>query len=51
VNTHTKNINSDSLEAMAFAWLAFAFDKNIFGNIPAVTGASKPAVLGISVNP
>ena len=51
MNTHTKNINSDSLEAMAFAWLAFAFDKNIFGNIPAVTGASKPAVLGISVNP
>ena len=51
VNTHTKNINSDSLEAMAFAWLAFAFDKNIFSNIPAVTGASKHAVLGISVNP
>ncbi|MGB1201351.1 MAG: anhydro-N-acetylmuramic acid kinase [Cognaticolwellia aestuarii] len=51
MNTQSKNINSDSLEAMAFAWLAFAFDKNIFGNIPAVTGASKPAVLGISVNP
>jgi len=51
VNTHTKNINSDSLEAMAFAWLALAFDKNIYGNIPAVTGASKPAVLGISVQP
>tara|TARA_R110000737_G_scaffold89824_1_gene122278 strand:- start:4326 stop:5462 length:1137 start_codon:yes stop_codon:yes gene_type:complete len=51
VNTHTKNINSDSLEAMAFAWLAYAFDKNIYGNIPAVTGASKQAVLGISVKP
>ena len=51
VNTHTKNINSDSLEAMAFAWLALAFDKNIFGNIPAVTGASKQAVLGISTKP
>ena len=51
MNTQSKNINSDSLEAMAFAWLAFAFDKNIFGNIPAVTGASKPAVLGISINP
>ncbi len=50
MNTHTKNVNSDSLEAMAFAWLALAFDKNIFGNIPAVTGASKQAVLGISVN-
>lgn len=51
VNTHTKNINSDSLEAMAFAWLALAFDKNIFGNIPAVTGASKSTVLGISTKP
>ena len=49
--TQAKNINSDALEAMAFAWLALAFDKNIFSNIPAVTGASKPAVLGISVNP
>jgi anhydro-N-acetylmuramic acid kinase len=51
MNTHTKKINSDSLEAMAFAWLALAFDKNIFGNIPAVTGASKQTVLGVSVNP
>lgn len=51
INTHTKKINSDSLEAMAFAWLALAFDKNIFGNIPAVTGASKQTVLGVSVNP
>jgi anhydro-N-acetylmuramic acid kinase len=51
MNTHTKKINSDSLEAMAFAWLALAFDKNIFGNIPAVTGARKQVVLGVSVNP
>ena len=51
MNTHTKNINSDSLEAMAFAWLALAFDKNIYGNIPAVTGACEHAVLGMSVNP
>lgn len=51
LNTHTKNINSDAMEAMAFAWLAFAFDKNIFGNMPAVTGASKQTVLGLSVNP
>jgi len=51
VNTDEKNINSDALEAMAFAWLALAFDKNIVGNIPAVTGASKQVVLGISVNP
>jgi anhydro-N-acetylmuramic acid kinase len=31
---------------MAFAWLAFAYDKKIYGNIPAVTGARKSAVLG-----
>ncbi|SEK99887.1 anhydro-N-acetylmuramic acid kinase [Colwellia chukchiensis] len=51
IKTEQKNISSDALEAMAFAWLAFAFDENIFGNIPAVTGASRPAVLGVSVNP
>ena len=51
MNTQTKSINSDSLEAMAFAWLAFAFDHSIYGNIPAVTGASKYAVLGVSANP
>lgn len=51
LNTHTENIDSDSLEAMAFAWLGYAFDKNICGNIPAATGARKKAVLGISVEP
>ena len=40
------NLNNNALEAMAFAWLAFAYDKKIYGNIPAVTGASKSAVLG-----
>jgi anhydro-N-acetylmuramic acid kinase len=40
------NLNNHALEAMAFAWLAFAYDKRIYGNIPAVTGASKSAVLG-----
>ena len=40
------NIDSDALEAMAFAWLAFAFDKKIPGNIPAATGASQACVLG-----
>lgn len=41
------NISSDALEASAFAWFAYAFDKKIMGNIPAVTGASKETVLGI----
>jgi anhydro-N-acetylmuramic acid kinase len=40
------NLNNNALEAMAFAWLAFAYDKRIYGNIPAVTGASKSTVLG-----
>lgn len=51
MNSNTVNINSDALEAMAFAWFAYAFDKNIFGNIPAVTGASKEVVLGTLFNP
>jgi anhydro-N-acetylmuramic acid kinase len=40
------NINNEAFEAMAFAWLAFAYDNDIVGNIPAVTGAKKSAVLG-----
>lgn len=45
------HINSDALEACAFAWFAFAFDNKIMGNIPAVTGASKATVLGIEFTP
>jgi anhydro-N-acetylmuramic acid kinase len=43
---HSLKLNNNALEAMAFAWLAFAYDKKIYGNIPAVTGARKSAVLG-----
>jgi len=46
-----QNLESDALEAMAFAWLAFAYDKKIYGNIPAVTGASQKVVLGIEFKP
>lgn len=52
LNNHTVaplsalNIDGDALEAMAFAWFAYAFDKKITGNIPSVTGASKALVLG-----
>ncbi len=49
--TSTKNIDGDSVEAVAFSWLAYAFDKNIFGNIPAVTGARKETVLGTNFLP
>jgi len=45
------SLNNDALEAMAFAWLAFAYDKKIYGNIPAVTGAKSSAVLGIAFHP
>jgi anhydro-N-acetylmuramic acid kinase len=36
----------DQVEAMAFAWLAQAFVLRRPGNLPAVTGASGPRVLG-----
>jgi len=45
------SVNNDAFEAMAFAWLAFAYDKKIYGNIPAVTGASRECVLGTQYNP
>ncbi|WP_199611018.1 anhydro-N-acetylmuramic acid kinase [Flocculibacter collagenilyticus] len=35
------------VEAMAFAWLAYAYEKRISGNIASVTGASKDTVLGV----
>ena len=49
--TEGVNINGDALEAMAFAWFAYAFDQNIIGNIPSATGATKPLVLGIEFTP
>lgn len=45
------NLNNNAFEAMAFAWLAFAYDKKIYGNIPSVTGASASAVLGVEYSP
>lgn len=42
----TLNINGDILEAMAFAWLAYAFDHKLVSNMPAVTGASVTCTLG-----
>jgi len=40
------NIDGDQLEAMAFAWLAYAFDQGLVSNMPAVTGASTSCTLG-----
>jgi len=44
-------INNDALEAMAFAWLAYAYKKNIPSNMPSVTGASKSTTLGVLFKP
>jgi len=49
--TNQKGIDADSLEAMAFAWLAFAYDKKFLSNIPAVTGACKETTLGCAFYP
>jgi len=45
------NIDGDLLEAMAFAWLAYAYDHNLASNMPAVTGASKSCTLGTVFHP
>ena len=39
-------LDGDSLEASAFAWLAFRRLNNLVGAVPSVTGAKKPSVLG-----
>jgi anhydro-N-acetylmuramic acid kinase len=44
--TDALGIPADAVEAMAFAWLAYAHINAIEGNIPTVTGARKAAVLG-----
>jgi anhydro-N-acetylmuramic acid kinase len=38
--------DGDQLEALAFAWLAAAHCRGLPGNVPAVTGAQGPRVLG-----
>lgn len=44
--TNQKGIDGDQLEAVAFAWLAFAYDKKLLSSMPAVTGASRGCTLG-----
>ncbi|WJG08895.1 anhydro-N-acetylmuramic acid kinase [Aliiglaciecola sp. LCG003] len=44
--TEELGILPDEVEAVAFAWLAFAHKNGIAGNLPSVTGASKKAILG-----
>jgi anhydro-N-acetylmuramic acid kinase len=45
------NLNNNAFEAMAFAWLGFAYEKKIYGNIPTVTGASRKTILGTKFYP
>ncbi|MDX2370538.1 MAG: anhydro-N-acetylmuramic acid kinase [Colwellia sp.] len=49
--TNQKGIDGDQLEAVAFAWLAFAYDKKLLSSMSAVTGASKSCTLGTAYFP
>ncbi len=44
--TAEHNINPDQVEAMAFAWLARQTVRRLPGNLPDVTGAVHPVILG-----
>lgn len=45
-STASHGVPVDQVEALAFAWLAWAFTDRRPGNLPAVTGAQGPRVLG-----
>ncbi len=45
-STATRGVPPDQVEALAFAWLGWAFAARHAGNLPAVTGARGPRVLG-----
>lgn len=49
--TSAQGIEGDVLEAIAFAWLAFAYDNRLLSNIPTVTGANRACTLGIAFFP
>ncbi|PKG56664.1 anhydro-N-acetylmuramic acid kinase [Shewanella sp. Choline-02u-19] len=46
VTTAELGINPQWVEGIAFAWLAMRFHLGLPGNLPAVTGASRAAILG-----
>lgn len=46
-STQDKGIDSDNMEAIAFAWLAQRRMHNLPSNLPEVTGASQSASLGV----
>lgn len=45
-STEAVGLAPDAVEAVAFAWLAYAHQHGIAGNLPAVTGATRSAILG-----
>jgi anhydro-N-acetylmuramic acid kinase len=48
--TATAGLDPDWVEAAAFAWLAMRSAHDQPGNLPSVTGASRPAVLGTTTH-
>ena len=46
-STATLGVDPDWVEAIAFAWLAKQHIHQLPGNLPAVTGASRQAILGV----
>lgn len=46
VTSAAKGVPPDQVEALAFAWLAHRHVAGLSGNLPAVTGASGPRILG-----
>jgi anhydro-N-acetylmuramic acid kinase len=46
LSTEHLGVQPQHVEAMAFAWLAYCFMHRLPANLPAVTGASRRAVLG-----
>lgn len=44
--TSAHGVDGDAVEGMAFAWLAHRYLAGLPGNLPAVTGAHQPLVLG-----
>jgi len=49
--TEELGVGPDWVEACAFAWLARARLQHACGNVPAVTGAARPAILGAITAP
>ena len=44
--SETWGVNGDAIEAMAFAWLAYRRINHVPANLPEVTGAAGPRLLG-----